>query len=147
MGKCPTFEQRLTFITLGVSDLDRARKFYGDTLGFKHHTDNDQIIFYDLGGFMLGLYAHDKLAEDMDAPEGDGYKQPYHGMALAYNARTKADVDKLFAELKAADVTILKEPHKAFWGGYSGYFADPDGHPWEVAFNPHLPLNETGHVA
>jgi catechol 2,3-dioxygenase-like lactoylglutathione lyase family enzyme len=136
-------DQRLTMITLGVRDLARARKFY-ETLGWTaREAGGGDIIFFQLQGSVMGLYPRPALAEDAalhdDAPDAQ-----FGGIALAYNARDKTEVDRVLGEAKAAGAKILKPAQDVFWGGYSGYFADLDGHPWEVAFNPHWPLEADG---
>jgi uncharacterized protein len=135
-------EQRFTMVSLGVRDLNRAVKFYENGLGWKRSGDsNESIIFFKMGGVLLGLYSWDGLAEDAKmAPEGTGFP----GITIAHNARTKEEVDSILDTAKAAGAKILKPAEEVFWGGYSGYFADPDGHLWEVAFNPFWPLDEEG---
>jgi catechol 2,3-dioxygenase-like lactoylglutathione lyase family enzyme len=134
-------EQRVSLITLGVSDLDRARAFY-DGLGWSRSVKDAQgIVFYQVGGMALSLYPRSELAKDSGmADDGGGFT----GMALAYNARTRAEVDSVLAEAEAAGAVILKAAADTFWGGYAGYFSDPDGFAWEVAWNPHFPLTEEG---
>jgi catechol 2,3-dioxygenase-like lactoylglutathione lyase family enzyme len=136
-------DQRMTMVTLGVRDLARSRKFY-EALGWKgRDAGGGDIVFFQLLGSVLGLYPRNALAEDAmlhdDAPNAQ-----FGGIALAYNGRDKAEVDRVLAQAKAAGATILKPAQDVFWGGYSGYFADLDGHPWEVAFNPHWPLEADG---
>ncbi|MEQ1866682.1 MAG: VOC family protein [Micropepsaceae bacterium] len=136
-------DQRLSIITLGVHDLGRARRFY-EALGWKaSKAGNEHIVFFQLLGSVLGLYGREALAEDAQLP--DTVPQPkFGGITIAYNARDKAEVDRVLKEAVAAGATLLKPAHDAFWGGYSGYFADPDGHPWEVAYNPHWTLQKDG---
>jgi hypothetical protein len=101
------------------------------------------ISFFQLNGILLGLYGWEPLAEDAGVPaKGEGFR----GVALAYNTRSKEEVDAVFEALKEKGVTIVKTPEEVFWGGYSGYFSDPEGHLWEVAWNPYLPLDEDGNV-
>lgn len=142
-------EQRLTMVTLGVRDLARARAFYEQGLGWTLGDGVDgQVAFYQLGGVLVGLYGLQALAEDAKltlAPLEPG--KTLGGITLAYNVRDEAAVDAALAEAEAAGATILKPAEKVFWGGYSGYFADPDGHPWEVAFNPFWTLNDDGSVS
>ena len=135
-------EQRFTMVSLGVEDLARAANFYESGLGWKRSSQsNDSIVFFKMGGVILGLYSRDALAEDAAVPAaGTGFA----GIALAHNTRSKEEVDDVLATAKAAGATILKPAQDVFWGGYSGYFADPDGHLWEVAWNPFWPLDEDG---
>lgn len=136
-------EQRLSIITLGVKDRAAMTAFYEDVIGFKNVGPEAMTIF-DMGGFVLGLWEADKLADDAGqiARPAEGFRNA----ALAYNARSIDEVDGIFAKLEKAGVTITKAPHKTFWGGYSGYFADPEGNAWEVAFNPFWTFDEAGRV-
>ncbi len=106
-----------------------------------------EIAFFDLGGIVFSLYAHADLARDVDAPDPDPESAVYQGFALAHNARSESDVDAIFARLREKGATIVKAPERAFWGGYSGTFADPDGHIWEVAHNPHGSIGADGRVS
>ncbi|MBN2191934.1 MAG: VOC family protein [Polyangiaceae bacterium] len=134
---------RLTVITLGVTDLARSRRFYCDGLGWKASSSSDEhIVFIDVGGVVLGLYPRDLLAEDATLTPGSGFG----GVTLAQNVGSKAEVDAALQAAVKAGATLLKPAADTFWGGYSGYFADPDGHPWEVAFNPFWKLDEAGRV-
>jgi uncharacterized glyoxalase superfamily protein PhnB len=137
-------EQRLTLITLGVSDLKAAIDFYQDKFGWtKSKSSNDNIAFFQLNGLLLSLYPKEKLAEDAQTnAAGSGFKS----FTLAYNARSEKEVNEVMQSLKAKGVTIVKEANKAFWGGYSGYITDLDGNLWEIAYNPFLPLDEKGNV-
>lgn len=137
-------EQRLTIITLGVSDLNVVSRFYKEKFGWKKMTSsNEHIVFFQLNGMLLSLYPKGKLAEDATvSTEGIGFK----GFSLAYNTRSKREVDDLIASLEAKDVKIVKRPETVSWGGYSSYISDPDGNLWEIAFNPYLPLDEKGNV-
>jgi hypothetical protein len=139
-------EQRLSVMTLGVRDLGAARKLYTEALGWTPFYDKNDVVFFDLGGFVLGIYGHSGLAEDMGLAGAGAPAGPYHGFALAYNARTREEVDDIFRRLTARGVQILKAPHEASWGGYCGYFADADGHAWEVAFNPQWPVRPDGRL-
>lgn len=135
-------EQRLSVVSLGVADLAASRTFY-ERLGWSASpASNDQIVFFQLGGIVLGLYGRSALAADANLSPGHGFG----GVALAHNARSKEEVDTLLAEAERAGARILKPAEEVFWGGYSGYFADPDGHPWEVAWNPHFPIREDGSI-
>lgn len=137
-------DQHLHLITLGVRDFERSRKFYADILGWKPaEASGDDVAFYQAGGVVLALYPREKLAEDaLTSAEGSGFS----GITLAYNARGEAEVDEIIADLKSKGVKIAKEPQKAFWGGYSSYFSDPDDYRWEVAYNPFFPFDESGNL-
>ncbi|MGD9866038.1 MAG: VOC family protein [Pseudodonghicola sp.] len=132
--------QRVTLITLGVADLDRARAFYA-ALGWVPAQVQEGVVFYQLNGQVLGLFGRQALAADQGRPRaelGTG------AMTLAQNFTTEAGVDAAFEAALAAGATMLKRPEKVFWGGYSGYYADPDGHVWELAMNPFWPLSDDG---
>jgi len=132
-----TMQAYLSFITLGVSDLERSKRFYSDILGWKPVQDTGGIVMYKLNGMILSLYPQKELMEDAQAKnEGRGSR-----FTLAQCLRSAEEVDDLFAELKKRGATITKGPVKVFWGGYSGYFADPDGHLWELAHNPFLEMD------
>ncbi len=135
-------DQRLTIISLGVDNLEISNKFYEEKFGWKKMvSSNEYISFFQLNGILFSLYPREKLAEDATVnPIGNGFK----GFSLAYNTRSKIEVDALFENLKSKGVKIIKQPEEVFWGGYSGYIADPDDNLWEIAFNPFLPLDEHG---
>ncbi|QZT58865.1 VOC family protein [Mycolicibacterium austroafricanum] len=133
-------EQRVSLITLGVDDLVRARRFYEQGLGWVPKAAPEGVVFYQLPGIALALFGRDDLAQDAHLPV-DGR---FSGITIAINQRTEADVDAVLAQAEAAGATILKPAEKVFWGGYSGYFADPDGHVWEVALNPEWTINDDG---
>ena len=134
-------EQRLSLITLGVADLARSRRFY-EQLGWRPSSASTAAIaFYQLAGIALALYPRSDLARDARLPE-DGHG--FGGITLAFNTRTRQEVDTLLAEARSAGARILKPAEEASWGGYSGYFADPDGYPWEVAWNPSFPIDADG---
>ena len=136
-------EPRLTLITLGVADMGRARAFY-ERLGFKASpASQEAVTFFDAGGLVLGLFGRADLAKDADAADS---APGFSGVALGHNVDNEAEVDKVLAEAVAAGAKLLKPGQKAFWGGYSGYFADLDGHLWEVAFNPFMPLDQERRV-
>ena len=136
-------EQRLSMVTLGVADLARSRRFYEEGLGWQRANDHAEVAFYQAGGMVVGLFGRDALAEDAQVPgAGSGFR----GIALAYNTRDRTEVDAVMAEAEAAGGRIVKAAQDAFWGGYSGYFADPDDHLWEVAWNPHWVLADDGSV-
>lgn len=131
-------EPRISIITLGVADLQAAIRFYRDGLGLPMQDNGDQIAFFPLQGTWLALYPRAALAEDARVPaEGSGFA----GLTLAHNVRSKEAVDEILQQAVTAGATIVKPAEDAFWGGYSGYFADPDGHLWEVAWNPYFPLD------
>jgi uncharacterized protein len=134
---------RLTLVTLGVSDMVRARKFY-EMLGFEASSaSQESVTFFNAGGVVLGLFGRAALAEDAHIAEsGSGFS----GVALAHNTASEAEVDRVLTHAVACGATLTKPAQKVFWGGYSGYFADPDGHLWEVAYNPFAPLDENGHM-
>lgn len=135
-------EQRVSLITLGVADLARSLRFY-ESLGWRRANDHAEVVFFQAGGLVLGLFARAALAADAGlSEEGSGFR----GIALAYNARSREEVDAVLAEATAAGAKLLKPAKDAFWGGYSGYFADPDGHLWEVAWNPDWTVLEDGSV-
>jgi catechol 2,3-dioxygenase-like lactoylglutathione lyase family enzyme len=129
-------EPRLSFVTLGVRDLDRATRFYADVLRLPQLPSPPGIAFFELGKTWLSLYPRDDLAADAGvSAEGSGFR----GITLAHNVRSAAEADALMAEVAAGGGRIVKPAQRAEWGGYSGYFADPDGFLWEVAWNPHFP--------
>jgi uncharacterized protein len=133
-------EQRLSLITLGISDLSRARRFY-ETLGWKTGADEaDDVVFFQAGGMVVALWGREKLAEDSAVTDGGGWG----GVTLAYNTRSPEEVDSVIEEARAAGATIGREPGETFWGGYSGVFIDPDGHSWEVAHNPRWTIEADG---
>ncbi|WP_289149888.1 VOC family protein [uncultured Salipiger sp.] len=131
-------EQRISLITLGVRDKARAAAFY-DALGWQRAPGHEGVIAYDLLGQTLGLFELEELAKDIGVPvETLGHG----GLTLAHNLRSRAEVEDLLARAEAAGATILKPAQEVFWGGYHGYFADPEGHVWEIAHNPLSPLRE-----
>jgi uncharacterized glyoxalase superfamily protein PhnB len=133
--------QRVTLITLGVADLAAARAFYA-WLGWREHKESQpSVAFFQMQGSALALFGREALAADQGRP---GATLGTGAVTLAQNFATEAEVDAAFAAALAAGATPLKAPEKVFWGGYSGYWADPDGHVWEVAMNPFWPLNEDG---
>ena len=135
-------EQRVSLITLGVRDLARARAFY-EALGWSTGAaPDDDVVFFQAGGMIVSLWDRARLAEDTGVEDAGGWG----GITLAYNAGSPADVDAVIAEIEPAGGTILRPGAETFWGGYSGAFADPDGHAWEVAHNPHWALAEDGSI-
>jgi catechol 2,3-dioxygenase-like lactoylglutathione lyase family enzyme len=135
---------RVTVVTLGVADLERSRHFYENGLGWRPAKgSDDNIVFFSAGAVILVLYPRDRLAEDAElVPSGGGFG----GVTISQNVGSPAEVDAALAHAVAAGGTLLKKARTVFWGGYSGYFADPDGHPWEVAHNPHWELTGQGLV-
>ncbi|MCU7842507.1 MAG: VOC family protein [Candidatus Thiodiazotropha sp. (ex Monitilora ramsayi)] len=124
---------RISMITLGVTDLERSIRFYRDGLGFPQMESPPSVAFFTLNGSWLGLYGYEALAEDATvSPQGGGFR----GFSLAHNVSSEDQVDSLLTEAVAAGGTLVKPGQKVFWGGYSGYFQDPDGYLWEVAHNP-----------
>jgi catechol 2,3-dioxygenase-like lactoylglutathione lyase family enzyme len=135
-------EQRISLVTLGVSDLARARRFY-EALGWRTSAGpDDDVVFFQAMGMVLALWGRAELAADSSVEDSGGWG----GVALAHNVRSPEDVDAVLAEASAAGATIGRSGAATFWGGYSGVFIDPDGHPWEVAHNPHWTLGEDGSV-
>ena len=135
--------QRLTLVTLGVADVQRSRGFY-EALGFRAADfASEGVAFFDMNGVIFGLFGREELARDADvAAEGGGFR----GTALAINVESEAEVDAALDFAVSRGATLTKPAQKVFWGGYSGYFADPDGHLWEVAYNPGFPLDENGRM-
>jgi catechol 2,3-dioxygenase-like lactoylglutathione lyase family enzyme len=130
-------------VTLGVADLERSRRFYEEGLGWRRGNDHAEVVFFQLGGSVLALFGRNALAADARvSPEGQGFG----GITLAYNTRSREEVDRVLAEAAAAGATILKPAADVLWGGYCGYFADPDGYPWEVAWNPDWMVEADGSV-
>jgi len=122
-------------ITLGVSDLEKSIKFYKEGLGFPRMASPPEIAFFTLNGSWLGLYNRESLAEDATvSPEGSGF----NGFTLSHNVASESNVDQIIGQAVSVGATLVKQPQKVFWGGYSGYFKDPDGYLWEVAHNPHF---------
>ena len=135
-------DQRMSLITLGVSDLSRARAFY-EALGW--HTNagpDDDVVFFQAGCMVVALWDRARLAEDSGVEDNGGWG----GITLAYNTRSPAEVDAVIEEARSAGGAIPREPAETFWGGYSGMFCDPDGHPWEVAHNPNWEIGDDGAV-
>ena len=133
-------EQRLSLVTLGVADLERSRAFY-EALGWTTGAEGgDDAVFFQAGGMVVALWDRAKLAEDSTVQDSGGWG----GVTLAHNTRSPEEVDAVIAEAEAAGATIGRPGAETFWGGYSGVFIDPDGHPWEVAHNPHWTIAEDG---
>lgn len=135
-------EQRISLVTLGVRDLERARSFY-EAMGWKRANAHDEVAFFQAGGMVLALWSRAELAKDSGL-EGEG--SGFAGVAVAYNTRSRGEVDVVLAEAEGAGGQITKPGTETPWGGYSGYFTDPDGHLWEVAWNPEWFLGDDGRV-
>jgi catechol 2,3-dioxygenase-like lactoylglutathione lyase family enzyme len=133
-------EQRISLITLGVADVARGRTFY-ERLGWRGQ-ELEETVFFQLGGVAFVLWGRDKLAADagLDDAGGDGFR----GMALAHNVRSRAEVDEVLADAARAGAPITQPARETSYGGYAGYFTDPDGHVWEIAYNPNFPLGPDG---
>lgn len=135
-------EQRMSLLTLGVADLERSVKFY-EALGWTRSGPGEGVAFFQLNGIVLSLYPREHLARDLGiAPFGEGFS----GFTPGYNTRTKEDVDLTVAAFAAAGGHIVRKPGEAFWGGYFAFAADPDGHIWEIAWNPGFPMDEKGNI-
>jgi len=133
-------EQRLSLVTLGVRDLARARRFY-EAMGWRTGAGpEDDVVFFQAGSLIVALWGRAELAEDSTVEDGGGWG----GVTLAYNVSSPEEVDAVIGEARAAGATIGREPAKTFWGGYSGVFVDPEGHPWEIAHNPHWTVGADG---
>lgn len=135
-------EQRVSLVTLGVRDLARARAFY-EALGWTPHAPEGDVVFFQAGGMVMALWGRDQLADDSGIADAGGWG----GVTLAHNVRSPAEVDAVLAEADAAGATIARRGAPTFWGGYSGVFVDPEGHPWEIAHNPGWDLQPDGTVA
>ncbi len=136
-------EPRISFVTLGVKDVGKSRKFY-EALGLRASAASQaDVAFFSLGGIVLSVFGRDALASDAGVPVSE---PGFSGVSLAHNVNSEAEVDRVLNEAVVAGGRLLKPGQKAFWGGYSGYFADPDGHLWEIAHNPFMPLDAAGRV-
>jgi catechol 2,3-dioxygenase-like lactoylglutathione lyase family enzyme len=137
-------EPRVTLITLGVSDLPRAVRFYRDGLGWPTtYNDGDPVAFFETLGTRISLFPVEHLAADI-APGLSPARSSFSGITLAHNVRTRDEVAEVLATAEQAGGRIIKPAQDVFWGGHSGYFTDPDGHYWEVAWNPGMPLDDEG---
>ena len=135
-------EQRVSLVTLGVADLGRAKAFY-EALGWRGRQPSDDVVFFQAGGMILALWGREQLAEDSGVVDSGGWG----GVTPAHNVRSPEEVDAVLTEAESAGATIARPGAPTFWGGYSGVFIDPDGHPWEVAHNPFWTLHEDGSVS
>jgi catechol 2,3-dioxygenase-like lactoylglutathione lyase family enzyme len=132
-------QQRLSFLTIGVNDLEQMKNFYIEKFGWQPMKDNDGIVFFKLNGFILGLFPANELAEDIGiSQDGSGFKR----ITTAINFSSEKEVDDVFAEMQQKGVRIIKAPAKVFWGGYSGYIADIENNYWEFAFNPFIKFED-----
>lgn len=132
-------EPRISMVTLGVNDLQKSFDFYSRIIGFPSEKgiEGGMVVFFSLNHMLFSLFPKDKLAEDALVPnDGRGFS----GMTLAYNVKTKEEVDEIIKTLRQTEVKITKEPQDTFWGGYDAYFQDPDGYLWEVAWNPFVEI-------
>lgn len=134
-------EQRISLVTVGVADVDRSRHFY-EALGWRGESPDGEVVFFQAGGMVVALWGRDLLAADSLVDDSGGWG----GITLAHNVGSPDEVDAVLAEAEAAGGTVLRAGAPTEWGGYSGIFADPDGHPWEVAHNPHWRLDPDGTV-
>ena len=135
-------EQRVSLITLGVPDVDAARAFY-ERLGWHCDLPLDDVAFFQAGGLVFSLWGRDKLAADSAVTDRGGWG----GVTLAHNVRSPEEVDRVIEQARDAGAVIGREPGATFYGGYSGVFIDPDGHPWEVAHNPGFPIDDDGTIS
>jgi catechol 2,3-dioxygenase-like lactoylglutathione lyase family enzyme len=134
-------EPRISIITIAVDDLDRMAAFY-QAMGLKRHRIDDGVAFFQMGGAILALFLRETAEPDAGIAFGEGVSRVY----LAYNTRSDAEVDQVLAEAKRAGGRIVKPAGRAFWGGWYGYFADPEDNLWEVAHNPQFPIDENGNI-
>lgn len=137
-------ESRFSILTIGATDKEALTRFYVEVLGFRRFGP-EEMTMLDAGGLVLGIWERDKLAED--AGQALSQQEGFPGFALAYNARSRDEVDTIFSRLEACEVSITKPPHETFWGGYGGYFKDPENNAWEVAFNPFWPISQDGRLS
>ena len=131
----------MSLVTLGVGDLEASRRFY-EALGWRPTASPEGVYFFQAGGMVFALWGRDELAVDSGVTDNGGWG----GITLAHNVSSPAEVDAVIDEARAAGATIVREPAGTFWGGHSGVFVDPDGHPWEVAHNPGWSLGEDGSI-
>jgi hypothetical protein len=134
-------EQRVSIVTLGVADVEASKGFY-ERLGWTVGMDVQETVFFQIGDLLLILWGRDKLAADAGVDDGGGWG----GVALAHNVHSNEEVDRVIQESRAAGARVTRAPAPTFYGGYAGIFLDPDGHPWEIACNPGLPLGDDGRI-
>jgi uncharacterized protein len=135
-------EPRISIVTIAVHDLDRTARFY-QAMGLKRHRIADGVAFFQMGGAILGLFPRSSAEKDSGIQFGDGPSRVY----LAYNTRSDDEVDQVLADAERAGGEIVKPAQRAFWGGWHGYFADPEGNLWEVAHNPDFPIDADGNIS
>lgn len=133
--------QQISLITLSIKDIARSRRFYGEGFGWKPVYDSDEVLFFQMNGFVLGLWLSDAFSADLQRPDGRS-----NGFAMAHNVASAAKVGHLIERLSAHGGMVLREPDAPPHGGWRGYVADPDGHAWEIAFNPAWAMDDQGHV-
>lgn len=136
---------RITILTLGVSDLNKATKFYEAVLGTPPNTSYDDDTFFELPGTWISLFPFEKLAQDISS-EVPSIRSGFSGVTLAYNANSKDDVVNIIRRAESAGARVIKEPQETFWGGFGGYFADLDGYYWEIAWGPMFEFTENGEL-
>jgi hypothetical protein len=134
-------EQRVSLVTLGVADVETSKDFY-ERLGWRVGLDVEDTAFFQAGGLIVAIWDRAKLAADSAVDETNGWG----GVTLAHNVRSPEEVEEVIDQARAAGARIGREPGETFWGGYTGVFVDPDGHPWEVAYNPGFPLDDDGGI-
>lgn len=142
-GESRTMDQRISLVTLGVKDLETSKRFYVDGFGWRPVFENKEIVFFQTGGMVFALFLRDHLAADFQADPATFGRA---AIALAYNVRERSEVDPLMKRAASAGAKILKPAKEASWGGYSGYFSDPDGFAWEIAWNPQWRLASDGSI-
>ena len=136
-------QQRLSFVTIGVKDLNAIKKFYTYVFGWNTMGENEGVLFYKLNGFILGFYPNDELAKDIGKDHnGEGFKQ----MSLSINFNSEEEVDTIFHELCGKGAIEITKPEKVFWGGYRGYIADIENNYWELAYNPFINMDDEGNI-
>ena len=136
----------ISFVTLGVRDLARSRRFYVDMGLVEHQSSNEHVAFFDMGGQLFALFPRDALAEDAGASSGTDPEQGRVLFSLSQNVRTRMEIDELLERARKAGGRVLREPSEPPWGGVRAYFADPDGFAWEIAWNPKTLIDDSGRV-
>jgi len=139
----PVKPQRMSIVTLGVADLERSARFYEAVFGVRPNRNAPEVAFFELSGTWLTVFPLTELAKDIGLP-ADTQRRGFSGVTLAHNANSRDDVLAIFEHLKSVGATVVKPPHDTFWGGFSGYFADPDGYHWEIAWGPMFEFKPDG---